>query len=150
VSAAAFLEELRAAGAELLATADGKLRWRCRGIMPAGFLRRIAEYKAGLLALLRPEQRALDQAEADRLFAALQAEVRRIGREEFGGRMPPDLGYVLRTWVEVAEYYIHNLEKEVRRGFDVIPPLRRMAENVRKSVANWKALRSQSASDRSG
>jgi hypothetical protein len=121
---------------ELSALGD-KLRWRCPpGTMTEEVRRLLTEHKTELMALLCPSWNA---AEADHLLVRLRAEVERVIRS-FGSNVPQDLANVLRTWLEVAEGYVQDHEKEAARGFDVMAALRRLPENVRESVTNWKMM----------
>ena len=52
MSAAAVLEQARAAGVELSATSEGNLRWRCLGGLPDDLRRTLAAHKPELLKLL--------------------------------------------------------------------------------------------------
>jgi hypothetical protein len=54
MSAAAVLEQARAAGVELSATPGGNIRWRCRGGLPDPLRRSLAAHKPEILELLRP------------------------------------------------------------------------------------------------
>src|SRR5262245_7701988 len=54
MSAAAVLEQARAAGVELSATPRGDIRWRCRGGLPDPLRRSLAAHKPEILELLRP------------------------------------------------------------------------------------------------
>src|SRR5262249_5594670 len=79
-----------------------------------------------------------DQAEAERLVSELCAEIRRPPAPS-GDPSPAALANVFDTWNEVANALIANHEAEHARGFDVLEALRHMPDNVRQSVANWRA-----------
>jgi hypothetical protein len=90
MTATALLAEAGQLGVELSATADGKLRWRCRGELSEDLRQRIATHKTELLALLRgarppaatqpaaepPEP--WDRAIADGLVDGIQARRRQL------------------------------------------------------------------------
>jgi hypothetical protein len=65
MTAAEALEAARAAGVQLSATPEGKIRWRSRGSLPEPLRKALQAHKGELLA------RLWDQAEADRLIASL-------------------------------------------------------------------------------
>lgn len=52
MTATELLREAKAAKVELFPKPGGKLGWRAAGAVPEGFLERLAEHKADLLALL--------------------------------------------------------------------------------------------------
>jgi hypothetical protein len=52
MTAATVLAEAHAAGVELIPTAEGKIRWRCKGSMPAFLRDMILDHKGELLLLL--------------------------------------------------------------------------------------------------
>jgi hypothetical protein len=135
---AAVLAEAHAAGVELSATPEGKIRWRCPGTLPEGIRQEIVCHKAELLALLQ----VWDQSAADSLLAELQAEVARIQREDFGGRLPPPLANVLADAIAIAQGYVTNHEAEARRGWDALELLRGMRAQVSRYVENWRQLAS--------
>jgi hypothetical protein len=74
MTATTLLHEARAAGVTLTATADGKLRWRCRGPLPADLGSALAAHRPQLLALL-----TWNQGDPDRLVALCLTRLEAVG-----------------------------------------------------------------------
>jgi hypothetical protein len=154
MTAADLLSTLRARGVELLAH-EGRLRWRPREAITPEERDLLTRHKAELLGILlaredpilpvrpstpsEPSAASWNGAEAARLLAALRAEVERVIRP-FGSNVPQDLANVLTTWLEVAEGYVQDHEKEATRGLDVLSALRRLPEDVQQCLNNWKMI----------
>ena len=107
----------------------------------------IRAHKPALLALLaaplRPAPAFLwDQAEAERLLADLREALARIEAAVAAGKAPPVRLAVLRTWLEVAEGYVSDRERETARGWKAFDLLRRAARHA-LLAAGGRALGSE-------
>jgi hypothetical protein len=69
MTATAVLREARAAGVELSATPEGRIRWRCLGPLPEALRQQLVADKADLLLLLAkdltPERHGLTEDELE-------------------------------------------------------------------------------------
>jgi hypothetical protein len=65
-----------------------------------------------------------DQAEADRLLAALKAKALELARRHFAGRYPPTLAGAVSAYTEAAERLVRTHEMEAARGVDVLDMIR--------------------------
>jgi hypothetical protein len=99
VSAAAVLNKATSLGVNLWADADGKLRWRCAGGLPADMREDLVAHKAELVNLLSLPCTTHDETDethnelllSERLSAELALEVEEIERREFNWHFPPIL-----------------------------------------------------------
>jgi hypothetical protein len=140
MSPAALLDRARAMGLELVLKPDGGLRCRAQRKPPEELLQQLSACKTELVILLSGAQAAVppwDQARADQLLSALQAEVEQLRRARFADAFPEPLASVVATYLDVAASYVTNHEAEVARGWDpwellryVQPRLREIIERV--------------------
>jgi hypothetical protein len=138
VSVGAVLDRARAAGIELQATPDGKIRWGCQGALPADLQAGILRHKAELLVLLQPFVPAWDQAEADRLLADLRQTAARLKAQQPGGRFPEVLGRVVGDLLAVAEDYATGHQREAARGWDSLELLRGVQADLLTLVGRYR------------
>jgi hypothetical protein len=131
MTAGDVLAECVRLGVQLGVSAEGKLRWRCRGPLPPLLRRRIATRKADLLALLG-HRAAWDQGEADRLLAEVRAAAACVGRAAEAGRASPAQAAVAALCVKLAEQYSRGHDQEAGRGWDALELLRAAAAQARR------------------
>jgi hypothetical protein len=138
MTAAKLLADLTRQGFNLTPEGDGI------GVRPASRLtgqqrEAIRAHKPALLTLLaapRPTPAfAWDQAEAERLLAQLREVLSRVERAVAAGTAPSARGDAMRTWLEVAEGFVSDREREAARGWDSLELLRGAARQALRTAA---------------
>jgi hypothetical protein len=81
-----------------------------------------------------------DLEEAERRLAELRAEVTRVERDAFGGRLPTPVATVLADAVAIAEGYVRNHEAEAARGWDALALLGGVLRRVQRCVEDWRKM----------
>ena len=99
----------------------------------------IRTHKPALLALLASLQPALafawDQAEAEPLLAQLREALARVEAAVVAGVAPAARAAALRTWLEVAEGFVSDRDREAARGWDALELLRGAARQALRTAA---------------
>ncbi len=129
MTAAGLLGDLVALGVRF-EVVEGRLRVDAPcGVLGDSDLEALVRHKPALLDLLAPRQRPApafvwDQAEAERLLAQLREALARVEVEVAAGKAPAARGAAMRTWLEVAEGFVNDREREAARGWDALALLR--------------------------
>jgi hypothetical protein len=114
-----------------------------------GFPRKVEDPMPGALTKLTkpspelagPPPPPWDQAEAERLLAALRQAVDRARAEYFGGRFPPDLEHVAADGLAIAAGFVARHEFERRRNWDSLQLLRGMRSHLSDLIARARQQR---------
>jgi hypothetical protein len=143
VSAAELLASLTREGLTLDPEGEGIRVTPASRLTPAA-RQAIAAHKPALLDLLAALRRptsafAWDQVEAERLLAEVREALARVEAAVAAGKAPPARRDVLRTWLEVAEGFVSDREREAACGWDALELLRGTARQVRRAAAGGPA-----------
>jgi len=99
----------------------------------------IRAHKPALLTLLAAPSPARafawGQAEAERLLAQLREALARVEAAVVAGEAPAARADALRTWLEVAEGFVSDREREAARGWDALELLRGAARQALRAAA---------------
>jgi hypothetical protein len=152
VTAADLLADLTRQGFTLAREGEG-IRVTPVSRLAAEQRRAVVAHKPALLALLAAPGGASgafawDQAEADRLLVRLRDVLARVEAAVAAGNAPAVRAAALRTWLDVAEGFVKDREREAARGWDAL-------ELVRAAVSRALALAGgepdrRNVTDRSG
>jgi hypothetical protein len=134
VTAAELLADLTREGFSLVPEGDGIRVTPVSRLTPTA-RQAIAAHKPALLALLAAPPRGMptfvwDQAEAERLLGEVRGAIARVEAAVAAGEAPPVRLAAMRAWLEVAEGYVMDREREAARGWGALELLRAAARQA--------------------